>query len=480
MSSTLTWPGRFIKSAIKSLSCKSVSCSDSKREEVEYPYMAGFKTPLQSEALAGAVPPLHRHPHKCKYGLYTEQINGTGFCAPRVNNLATWLYRINPTVVTTSEYTPYEHPTLVSEWCCPGDSPTPQLMRWNPMPFEQLADRRVDFVDGLVTLAGTGNPSSTKGMAVHWYCCNADMQERSFSNNDGDMCIVVQDGALDVQTEFGRLRIAPGQVLIMPRGLKMSVKLPDGRSRGWIGEVFEGHLGFQLPNLGPIGSHGLADARDFEVPVAEYEDRKCDHEVIVKAMGGVFSSRQTRSPYDVVGWSGSYHPAKYDLSKFKAFGSTSWDHGDPSLHTVLTVPTDAASGLSACDFVCFKGRWDVARDTFKPPYYHRNAAAEFNAVIKLAKPYLNIHAGTCFVTPTMTPHGISAGSVNGFHGLDAEKANEPLYLGDDSMWIMFESCYPLLYTKFAVDASWRDHQYLSHLQGAKRMFTGPPSGRAAS
>merc|ERR1712048_502113 len=190
-------------------------------------------------------------------------------------------------------------------------------------------------------------------------------------------------------------------------------------------------------------------------------------------------AQQPRSPYDVVGWSGSYYPCKYDLTNFKAFGSATWDHGDPSIHTVLSVPTDPETGFSACDVVCFKGRWDVSQNTFRPPYYHRNCAAEFNAVIKMSSPYSNIYAGTCFITPCMTPHGITAASVNGFHSLEEEKTNKPLYLSDESVWLMFESGYHLMYTKFAVDAAWRDNAYLSYLHGAKRMFTGPSRGSAA-
>ena len=52
-------------------------------------------------------------------------------------------------------------------------------------------------------------------------------------------------------------------------------------------EVFGAH--FQLPDLGLIGSNGLASARDFLTPCAWYEDRACTFTVIHKLEGELFS-----------------------------------------------------------------------------------------------------------------------------------------------------------------------------------------------
>ena len=54
---------------------------------------------------------------------------------------------------------------------------------------------------------------------------------------------------------------------------------------------------------------------------------------------------------------------------------------DPSIFTVLTVPTNTP-GTAAVDFVIFPGRWTVAEHTFRPPYFHRNCMSEFMGLIR--------------------------------------------------------------------------------------------------
>src|SRR5690606_38022418 len=84
----------------------------------------------------------------------------------------------------------------------------PNRTRWAPLPIPE-ASRRVDFLDGLATLGGDG-PTTGPGYAVNLYAANADMIDRAFSNADGDVLLVPQQGAIDVRTELGWLRAAPG------------------------------------------------------------------------------------------------------------------------------------------------------------------------------------------------------------------------------------------------------------------------------
>jgi len=48
------------------------------------------------------------------------------------------------------------------------------------------------------------------------------------------------------------------------------VDLEGYLARGWIAEVYKGH--FAIPDLGPIGSNGLAYERDFEISVSACQD----------------------------------------------------------------------------------------------------------------------------------------------------------------------------------------------------------------
>ena len=55
-------------------------------------YQTGFGNTLESECLEGALPRGRNNPRKVPFNLYTEQLSGTAFTAPRTENRRTWLY----------------------------------------------------------------------------------------------------------------------------------------------------------------------------------------------------------------------------------------------------------------------------------------------------------------------------------------------------------------------------------------------------
>ncbi len=65
--------------------------------------------------------------------------------------------------------------------------------------------------------------------------------------------------------------------------------------------------------------------------------------IIAKFNNTLFWAAQFHTPFDVVGWHGTYYPYKYDLGRFNTIGSISFDHPDPSIFTVLTGPSNHAS-----------------------------------------------------------------------------------------------------------------------------------------
>ena len=232
-----------------------------------------------------------------------------------------------------------------------------------------------------------------------------------FRATDGDMMVVPDQGVLDVRTELGWLRVRPGEIAVVPRGLTFSVDV-DGAARGLVMEIYARH--FRLPERGPIGANGLADERHFAIPTASWEQRACDFEMIVKAGGELFAAKKTHSPFDVVAWHGSYVPYKYDLSLFNAMGSVTFDHPDPSIFTVLSAALDQP-GENLADLVVFPvPRWDVSEHTFRPPFFHRNAATEINAIVKgNARDGDPLSRGGIFITPSFAPHGVRPGAHRG-------------------------------------------------------------------
>ncbi|KAJ7527384.1 hypothetical protein O6H91_16G051300 [Diphasiastrum complanatum] len=341
-------------------------------------YLRGFGNGFSSEAIQGALPNSQNSPLKCPFGLYAEQISGTPFTAPRKANQRSWLYRMKPSV-THEPFYPRQpaHEHLLSDFSnAKGCVTTPTQLRWKP---SQISEARTDFIDGLFTICGAGSCFVRHGYAIHMYAANVSMEGYAFANADGDFLIVPQQGRLWIKTECGRLQVSPGEMVVLQLGFRFSINLPDGASRGYVLEVFSGH--FQLPDLGPIGANGLAEPQDFLTPVAWYEEQvHFGFKVVQKFGGALFEAKQDFSPFNVIAWRGNYAPFKYELRKFCPFSTTLFDHADPSINTVLTVPSEIP-GVAVVDFVVFPTKWLVAEHTFLPPYFHRNCMSEFMGLI---------------------------------------------------------------------------------------------------
>src|SRR5271168_111408 len=415
-------------------------------------YMSGFGNEFATEALAGALPQGRNSPQRCPFGLYAEQLSGTAFTAPRAANRRSWLYRIRP-AVTHQPFARFAHRLLDER--AQDEPATPNQLRWDPLP---LPTEPTDFIDGLVPIAGSGSADSHTGCGIYIFGVNRSMQRRFFYDADGEMLIVPQLGALTIDTELGRIDLAPQEIAVIPRGLRFRVEVPDGVARGYICENFGAP--FKLPDLGPIGSNGLANPRDFLTPRARYEDLDVACELIGKFLGRLWVARMDHSPLDVVAWHGNCAPYKYDLRRFNAMGSISYDHPDPSVFLVLHSPSETP-GTSNIDFVVFPPRWLTMENTFRPPWFHRNVANEFMGLI----------AGVYDAKSTgFVPGGSSLHNCMSGHGPDAatfDKASAadtsiPVHIGD-TMAFMFESRSVLKATRVALNGTPPlQTDYLSH------------------
>ncbi len=426
-------------------------------------YQTGFGNVLATEAEPGSLPADRNSPRDVPHGLVAEQIQGTGFTLERARNLRTWVYRLRPAIHDR----PFEAltsppPRFLTDPA--RRSALPQVQRYRPQP---LPEGPVDWLDGLRTFAAAGDPGLRRGLAIHVYAATADM-ERAFTDIDGDLLVVPEHGGLRVQTELGWLEARPGELLILPRGLRFRVSLPDGAARGFVSELYDGH--YELPERGLVGANGLASERHFRAPVAWYEDRPEDTEIVVKHGGRFWRTIAPASPFDVVAWHGRYAPFVYDLDQFMAYGSVTWDHPDPSIHTVLTHAMDT-HGRNAVDVGVFRGRWDPTEHTFRPPYFRRNSAIEFNAVIKAPTTKGPYPAGAFSFTPYLTPHGISARS----HAHESDRTDDtPARSPDSSLWVQFESTYHLHMVEDWLDDPTRDDRFLENFAGWR---TGDLVGR---
>lgn len=419
----------------------------------------GFGGTHTSEALPGALPKTQNAPRRAPYGAYPELLNGTPFTTRSADNSRVWMYRVRPS---------FDHgrfaPVAPNLFAAPLGDVEPNRVRWQPLP---IPDARTDFVDGLVTLGGDGDLRVGPGWSVHLYAANADMIDRAFSNADGDLLIVPQEGTLDCRTELGWLRASPGTILLVPRAIKFAIGLPDGRARGWMLEVVGRRL--RLPERGLIGSNGLADARHFLAPVASYEDRTCPNgfEIVHKLGGVVHAATQAHSAFDVIAWHGAHAPFSYDLSLFSPMGAVAFDHADPSILTVLSAPLDD-HGRSLADFVIFPPRWEVIEHSFRPPFMHRNAASEINMVVRTAGPGGAYAQGQTFLSPLLTSHGVTTRAYDA--EIDRDEDAPPQRIPDASLWAMFESALPFRTTKWAREPPLVDASFDALFTGMKKRF----------
>jgi homogentisate 1,2-dioxygenase len=416
-------------------------------------YQSGFNNEFATEALPNTLPARGNSPQRVAHGLYAEQFSGSAFTVPRSMQKRSWLYRIRPSVT----HEPFAERANGLVRSAPFDeAPTPpNQFRWDPLP---IPSERTDFIDGLTTIGGND------GVGIHVYAANASMDGRFFYDADGELLVVPERGGLRIATELGIVEVEPGEIAVLPRGTKFRVELKGSDARGYVCENYGAN--FRLPDLGPIGSNGLANPRDFLTPVAAFEDVEGDFELVAKFGGRLWTARIDHSPLDVVAWHGNYAPYKYDLAKFNVINTVSFDHPDPSIFTVLTSPSDTP-GLANCDFAIFPPRWMVAEGTFRPPYFHRNVMNE----------YMGLIFGTYdakaegFVPGSGSLHNCMSG-----HGPDAPTFDaasnaklEPVFMAD-TLAFMFETRHIIRPTRFALETPLLQRDYWRCWSGIKKNF----------
>ncbi len=403
-------------------------------------YQSGFGNTFSTEAVKGALPVGQNSPQKTPKGLYPEVISGTAFTAPRAENQSSWLYKLRPSAM----HAPYRRMAQGLRALGPvrrgrdaaqsaalgsaADSlQADRFPRW-PRHHRRLGRRRI-----AIGHRGARLPRQPPMKDRYFYCA------------DGELMFVPQQGAIELFTELGRLEVAPGEIAVVPRGVKFKV-LVEGAARGYVCENY-GAI-FRLPELGPIGAQGLAQVRDFLAPVAAFEDKSGKCEVVAKFLGGLWTAEFRHSPLDVVAWHGDYTPYKYDLARFMAVNTVTFDHADPSIFTVLTSPS-GQPGVANCDFVIFPPRWMVAEHTFRPPWFHRNVMSELMGLIH------GVYDGKA---EGFLPGGISIHNCMSAHGPDlatyekASTAELKPHKIQDTLAFMWESRYVFRPTKAALGA----------------------------
>ncbi|MCP8466358.1 homogentisate 1,2-dioxygenase [Pseudomonas sp. ZM23] len=418
-------------------------------------YLSGFGNEFASEALPGALPCGQNSPQQVPYGLYAELLSGTAFTVPRSESRRTWMYRIRP----SAAHPRYERLERQITGGALGPV-TPNRLRWNSF---EMPEEPTDFVDGLLCVAANAEADAASGVSLYAYRANISMR-RVFFDADGELLIVPQAGRLRLVTELGELLIEPLEIAVIPRGMRLRVELLDESAAGYIAENHGAAL--RLPDLGPIGSNGLANPRDFLAPVARYEDVEGPVQLVQKFLGELWATHLGHSPLDVVAWHGNNVPYKYDLRRFNTIGTVSYDHPDPSIFTVLTSPSDT-HGMANMDFVIFPPRWMVAENTFRPPWFHRNLMNEFMGLIQ------GVYDAKA---DGFVPGGASLHNCMSAHGPDNATTRQAIaaelkpHKIDHTMAFMFETGRVLRPSRFALGCPQLQRDYDACWSGMQKTF----------
>ncbi len=414
-------------------------------------YQSGLGNEFETEALPGTLPIGQNSPQKVAHGLVSELMSGTTFGAPRALNRRSYLFRIRPSV----QHSKFEQVASKNFLTPPFTLPAAPLdYCWGPF---RTSEASVDFIDGLATICGTGSPHSQSGVAFHAYSATASMRDRVFGNADGEMLIVPHIGGLHLATEYGILDVYAGEIAVIPRGVRVRVELLDGYAAGFVCENFG--LPLRLPELGLVGSNGLANVADFKIPVAAYEDHDGAVQWTQKFAGNMWNCEVDHSPLDVVAWRGSLYPYKYDLHRFVGMGTSTVDHPDPSIFCLLTSPSDPILGPNF-DIMAITPRWVVGDHTFLAPGFHRNCVTEF--IMLLQGQFGGLEPGSTTLTNSYTPHGPDAET----QGTLRDAVLGPMKV-EDQLMLLFETRFPVQITDFA-------NSVLPAVEGYSKQWDGIP------
>ncbi|KAF7559492.1 hypothetical protein G7046_g4651 [Stylonectria norvegica] len=419
-----------------------------------YRYQTGFGNRFASEGIPNVLPKGRNAPQKVKYDLYSEQLNGSSFVAPRQMIQHVWMYRIRPSVAHGAVAASNINPHI--EACFSKANKdvefTAAQEAWDPFTLLPKQDASTvgtgaDFIQGIRTIAGQGDPTLREGLAIHVYSANDHMVRKAFCNNDGDMLILPQHGRLNIQTELGWMMVRPGELAVIQAGIRFRVVLPDGPVRGYIQEIFGAH--YDLPELGPVGSNGMALPQDFESPVASFDVDNSPWEITYKLAGTLHSCRQKHTPFDVVAWHGNLVPYKYAIEKFVNMANVEKDQADPTIYCVLTAKSKIPD-VSLTDFLVFTPKWLTTTDTFRPPYYHRNMSTEIMGLIygKYGGSSHVLEPGGLSYEASYMPHGETYETWE--HATTREL--KPERICEDTIAFMFHISVPMFLTKWALEA----------------------------
>ena len=344
----------------------------------EFRYFSGFGNEFATEAVDGALPGGRNSPQQAPLGLYAEQLSGTAFTQPR---------GVEPQDLGVPDPAEREAPGLPQDRQQEPKGHAVRRARAGPEPAAL----------GPAAAAGRGPAAGLHRRPVHrrrqrrhqrpgpgWRCtCTPRTRTcatATSSTPTASCCSSPSSAPSILHTELGPLRVSPGEIAVIPRGIRFRVELPDKpRPRLPVRELRRRTS--RCPSAARSAPTAWPTSGTSCTPHAAFEERDHAVQVVQKFGGNLWAADYDHSPLDVVAWHGNYAPYKYDTANVHGHRHDQLRPPRPvDLHRA-DQPERHRQASPTCDFVIFPPRWLVGEDTFRPPWFHRNIMSEYMGLV---------------------------------------------------------------------------------------------------
>lgn len=182
-----------------------------------------------------------------------------------------------------------------------------------------------------------------------------------FEHHSATLVYFIHQGGGTLETTFGPVAYAPGDFLVVPKGITHRFELGAGPQYYWMYESFAGDPEkAEAPTTGRFITHSRSDYR---FPLSLDTRNEAGRFEVVSRVGAVCTRRvHPTHPFDAVGWRGSYLPYKLAVEDVRPLVADR-SHVPPSGHTVFVLP-----GCYLCVFTVRS----VEKEGMWVPFFHKN------------------------------------------------------------------------------------------------------------
>ena len=267
-------------------------------------------------------------------------------------------------------------------------------------------------------------------------CKPTEARDGFYRNGEGDEVLFVHHGTGTLETIFGDVPYRPHDYVVVPRGTTYRVRTDPGE-QVWLVFTTPGEI--ETPKryrnrYGQLLEGAPFSHRDFHPPRAlqTHRDEGGEHELVVRARGGLQAFMLDYHPFDVVGWDGYVYPYTFNTDDFEPVAGRI--HQPPPVHQ-----TFQGQNFVICSFCPRELDWDP--EAIALPYHHSNVQSE-EAIYYVDGQFgsrRGVDVGMLTLHPSGLPHGPQPGLVERSFGVRRT----------EELAVMWDTFHPLKLTPLA-------------------------------